>query len=306
MCNVCGCGDGETRIENPVRPGPAHSHDHPPGHTHSHDHTDSHDHRDPRQSDLHFGAGPARVHVAGFSQTEIVQIERNILSKNDRYAENNRQYLAGRGVLTLNLVSSPGSGKTTLLTTTIRALVDEVAVAVIEGDQETVKDAERIRETGATAIQINTGRGCHLDAHMVGHALEKLALEARSVLFVENVGNLVCPASFDLGEDHKVAILAVTEGEDKPLKYPEMFAVSDLMILNKIDLLPYLEFDVERCIEYARRVNPEIEIIQLSATTGKGIDEWLGWIDRRRKTRVDTGINQRDSISGAPARGQPL
>ncbi len=237
--------------------------------------------------------------MAGLSQTEMVRIERNILSKNDGYAESNRQYLTGKEILALNLVSSPGSGKTTLLTTTIRALMDDVAVAVIEGDQETVHDAERIRETGATAIQINTGRGCHLDAHMVGHALEKLALETGSVLFVENVGNLVCPASFDLGEDHKVAILAVTEGEDKPLKYPDMFAVSDLMILNKIDLLPYLEFDVKRCIEYARRINPDIEIIQLSATTGEGVDRWLDWINRHRKTRTGTGIRHKAPVLDA-------
>ncbi len=234
----------------------------------------------------------------------MVRIERNILSKNDGYAEHNRKYLTAKGVLALNLVSSPGSGKTTLLTTTIRALMDDVALAVIEGDQETVHDAERIRETGATAIQINTGRGCHLDAHMVGHALEKLVLETGSVLFVENVGNLVCPASFDLGEDHKVAILAVTEGEDKPLKYPEMFAVSDLMVLNKVDLLPYLEFDVKRCIEYAQRINPDIEIIQLSATTGEGVDKWLDWINRHRKTRAKTGINRKVPVLGASAQDQ--
>ena len=208
----------------------------------------------------------------------MVQIETDILGKNNEYAALNRRWFAEHHVLTLNLVSSPGSGKTTLLTRTIDDLKNELNLAVIEGDQQTANDAERIRETGVKALQINTGKGCHLDAHMIGHALETLKPEDKGVLFIENVGNLVCPAAFDLGEAHKVAILSVTEGEDKPLKYPDMFHAADIMLLNKIDLLPYLNFDVEKCIEYARHVNPGIKILQVSATTGEGMDLWYQWI----------------------------
>jgi hydrogenase nickel incorporation protein HypB len=226
----------------------------------------------------------------------MIQIEQDILSKNDGYAEQNKKLLSDHQVLTLNLVSSPGSGKTTLLTATIRALMDSLPVAVIEGDQETENDAERIRETGATAVQINTGRGCHLDAHMVGHAIESLPLEQGSVLFIENVGNLVCPASFALGENHKVAVLSVTEGEDKPLKYPDMFAAADLMILNKIDLLPYVDFDTERCIEYAQRVNPDIQVLKLSARSGEGIADWINWIIGAR-ARIGVNLVQSQDLS---------
>jgi hydrogenase nickel incorporation protein HypB len=209
----------------------------------------------------------------------MVQIEQDILAKNNSYAKQNRERLAERGIFTLNLVSSPGSGKTTLLCKTIEMLKGKASVAVIEGDQQTSQDAERIRATGAPAIQINTGKGCHLDAHMVGHAMQKLELPEDSLLMVENVGNLVCPAAFDLGEAHKVVILSVTEGEDKPIKYPDMFRAATLMLLNKCDLLPYLSFKVDAAIEFARRVNPDIEVIQVSATTGQGMDEWLKWIE---------------------------
>jgi hydrogenase nickel incorporation protein HypB len=208
----------------------------------------------------------------------MVQIEQDILGKNDQYAATNRRYFAERGILALNLVSSPGSGKTTLLTRSIHELKSEFDISVIEGDQQTANDAERIRATGVRALQINTGKGCHLDGHMVGHALETLRPEEGSLLFIENVGNLVCPAAFDLGEAHKVAILSVTEGEDKPLKYPDMFHAADLMLLNKIDLLPYLEFDVEACVASARRINPRIKVLQVSATTGAGMEEWYRWI----------------------------
>ena len=163
---------------------------------------------------------------------------------------------------------------------------DQLNLAVIEGDQQTANDAERIRETGVRALQINTGKGCHLDGHMIGHALETLKPDDGSVLFIENVGNLVCPASFDLGEAHKVAILSVTEGEDKPLKYPDMFHAADLMLLNKIDLLPYLDFDVDKCIEYAQRVNPGIKIIQVSASSGEGMDLWYQWIMATRQASL--------------------
>jgi hydrogenase nickel incorporation protein HypB len=207
-----------------------------------------------------------------------VQIEQDILAKNKAYARTNRQLLSGHGIFALNLVSSPGSGKTTLLCKTIERLHQQT-VAVIEGDQQTSQDADRIRATGAQAVQINTGKGCHLDAHMVGHAMAQLQLAEKSLLMIENVGNLVCPAAFDLGEAHKVVILSVTEGEDKPIKYPDMFRAASLMLLNKIDLLPYLSYDVDAAIAYARRVNPGIKVIQLSATSGEGMGEWLAFLN---------------------------
>ncbi len=284
MCTTCGCGTGEVKIEG---------HDHHHGHEHSHDHEHSHgehehnhDHHHGEGQDIHYGTGPAHAHAPGLSQSRMVEIEQNILGKNDEYAQQNRRHFTEKGILALNLVSSPGSGKTTLLTRTINDLKEALSLAVIEGDQQTTNDAERIRETGVSAVQINTGKGCHLDAHMVGHAMENLTPETGSVLFVENVGNLVCPAAFDLGEAHKVAILSVTEGEDKPLKYPDMFFAADIMLLNKIDLLPYLEFDVEKCIEYARRVNPDIQVLQVSATSGEGLEDWYEWIKTTRQMRL--------------------
>ena len=262
MCTTCGCGGGEVKIEG---------HDH---HDHPHDHHEDngqHRHGDEFQ--------PAHVHAPGMDGRRMVRIEQDILAKNQRHADSNRRYLAERGVFALNLVSSPGSGKTTLLVRTVEALQHRLSVAVIEGDQQTGRDAERIRATGVAALQINTGKGCHLDAHMVGHALEQLQPVAGGVLFIENVGNLVCPAAFDLGEAHKVVVLSVTEGEDKPLKYPDMFHAADLMLLNKVDLLPYLEFDVDACIDYARRINPKLAVLQVSATRGDGMAAWLEWIE---------------------------
>jgi hydrogenase nickel incorporation protein HypB len=226
------------------------------------------------------------VHDATISDARIVQIEQDILSVNNRYAEANRRLLANRGVFAVNLVSSPGSGKTTLLCRTISDLKGRFPVSVIEGDQETEFDAERIRQTGAKATQLNTGKGCHLDAHMVGHALEELDPAEGGVLFVENVGNLIRPSAFDLGEAHKIVVLSVTEGEDKPLKYPDMFFQADLMILNKIDLLPYLNFDVDKSIEFAQRVNPDIQVLKVSATSGEGMQAWYDWISRRRDATV--------------------
>jgi hydrogenase nickel incorporation protein HypB len=213
----------------------------------------------------------------------MVQIEQDILSKNNQYAAANRHYFQQHGILSLNLVSSPGSGKTTLLTRTIDDLRAECVISVIEGDQQTANDAQRIRATGVKALQINTGKGCHLDGHMVGHALDTLKPDQGSLLFIENVGNLVCPAAFDLGEAHKVVILSVTEGEDKPIKYPDMFHAADLMLLNKIDLLPYLDFDVQGCIEYAQQINPRIKVLQLSAKTGEGMPAWYQWIAASRQ-----------------------
>ena len=228
---------------------------------------------------LHFGTGPAHAHAPGLSQAQMVKIERDILGKNDARADQNRAWLRAHGIFALNLVSSPGSGKTSLLVSTLEALAGRIPAAVIEGDQQTEFDAERIRATGVPALQINTGKGCHLDADMVARALPRMGLTDGSLLLIENVGNLVCPAAFDLGEAHKVAILSVTEGEDKPLKYPDMFAAASVMLLNKVDLLPYLRFDAQRAIEYALRVNPALRVIRSSATTGEGLDEWLAWIE---------------------------
>ena len=208
----------------------------------------------------------------------MVQIEQDIMAKNQSYANANRAAFAARGLFVVTLVSSPGSGKTSLLVKTAEALKGELPLAVIEGDQQTGLDAARIAATGVAAWQINTGKGCHLDAHAVGHALEHLPPLQNGILFIENVGNLVCPAGFDLGEAHKVVILSTTEGEDKPLKYPDMFHASDLMILNKSDLLPYVDFDVEKAATYARQIHPRIKTLTLSARTGEGLDSWLTWL----------------------------
>jgi hydrogenase nickel incorporation protein HypB len=210
-----------------------------------------------------------------------VTIEQQVLAKNDSLADGNRDWLAARGIRALNMMSSPGSGKTSLLVRTIRDLGDdERTIAVIEGDQETLLDAERIRATGCAVVQINTGAGCHLDAEMLLQGITALDPPDRSLLFIENVGNLVCPALFDLGEQAKVVVISVTEGDDKPLKYPHMFAAADLVLVNKVDLLPYVEFDVEACSTHARSVNPRLEILPISATTGLGLDDWYDWLRR--------------------------
>lgn len=277
MCVVCGCGTDEAHVE--VLPGNAAA-------------------VQDANGDLHYGQGGASAHVPGLSKQRTVQMEADVLGANQRLADRNRAHFLAHGVTAYNLVSGPGSGKTTLLCATITALqarAEALPVAVIEGDQQTALDADRIRATGASAIQVNTGRGCHLDAQMVGDAFARLDLHSHAhhhshgvlqahadgpdaLLFIENVGNLVCPALWDLGEAAKVVILSVTEGEDKPLKYPDMFAAAQLMVINKIDLLPYVSFDVARCIEMARRINPQIEVLQLSATKGDGMDAWLNWL----------------------------
>ena len=283
MCTVCGCGQGETKIEGDHE----HEHRHEDGtvHSHAHHHDGQHAHTHPHApGGLSYAPrhphGHEHAHAPGLTPGRMVQIEQDILAKNNAYASANRKDWKARGLFAINLVSSPGSGKTTLLVESIKRLAGRHPLAVIEGDQQTSNDAERIRATGAQAIQVNTGKGCHLDAHMVGHAFERLALNAGGLLLIENVGNLVCPAEFDLGEAHKVVILSVTEGEDKPLKYPNMFAASDLMLLTKTDLLPHLSFDTAKCIEYARRVNPKIAVLQVSAKSGEGMDEWLAWLEQ--------------------------
>jgi hydrogenase nickel incorporation protein HypB len=249
MCGVCGCSEGETRIEEPAT-GTA-----PKAAEHDHD----------------------TLRQAPEDNARLLKVEQDILGKNNAIAAHNREHFAKAGVLALNLVSSPGAGKTTLLVRTLELLADELACAVIEGDQESSADAQRIRETGVPAIQVNTGRGCHLDAQMVHDAFHNLELES-GVLFIENVGNLVCPAGFDLGEAHKVVIASVTEGEDKPLKYPNMFAAASLMLVSKTDLLPHLDFDVDALIANARRVNPGIAVIRVCSRNDEGMERWLAWL----------------------------
>lgn len=249
MCMACGCGTGEVFVRGKRRP-------------------------DKAETPVFF-----RPHVIENSKAaRIVKLEQDIFARNDAHAAQNRELFSANGILALNLVSSPGSGKTTLLVRTLQALKEKLPLAVIEGDQQTDNDAERIRATGIEATQINTGKGCHLDAQMIERALQQMQLPQNGILFIENVGNLVCPAAFDLGEAAKVVVLSVTEGEDKPLKYPDMFRAARLMLLNKCDLLPYLDFDVARAEEYARRVNPDIRIIRISATGGEGMEDWLAWL----------------------------
>jgi hydrogenase nickel incorporation protein HypB len=319
MCTTCGCGEGDTRIEGKPLDVHEHAHQHADGTVHAHQRrhegehahepaaapAGEHWHRHPDgtlHSHVHGGGSahghdraPAAalldaVHAPGTARERIVRIEQDILAKNDACARENRRYFADRGIFALNLVSSPGSGKTTLLVRTIEAWQGRTPVAVIEGDQQTSRDADRVRATGAAAIQINTGKGCHLDAHMVGQALEELEPADGGLLLIENVGNLVCPAAFDLGEAHKVVVLSATEGEDKPLKYPDMFRAADLMLINKADLLPYLRFDTEAAIDFARRVRPGLEAMLVSAQSGQGFDAWLAWLERG----VDVARRRRD------------
>ena len=277
MCTVCGCGEGETKIEGEAQ---AQAQAQAQAHTYVH----AHEHASLLQGRPHAHAG------------RMVQVEQDILAKNNQYASANRSHFAEHGLFALNLVSSPGSGKTALLTRTIARLKGKTRIAVIEGDQQTSLDADRIRATGVSAVQINTGKGCHLDAQMVGHAVAKLALADDSLLLIENVGNLVCPAAFDLGEAHKVAILSVTEGEDKPLKYPDMFAAAEVMLLNKVDLLPYLNFNVPLCIEYARRINPYIRVILTSAVSDEGMAEWQEWLETGLKQAAARKANEVDAL----------
>lgn len=224
------------------------------------------------------GCAESHTHEHDHDKTRTISVGESLLAKNDRLATLNRQMFKSHGLLTLNLVSSPGSGKTTLLEKTLTDLKGQFGFAVLEGDQQTANDADRIAATGVPVHQINTGAGCHLDAHMVGHGVEHFNLETTDILMIENVGNLVCPASFDLGEDLKVAVLSTTEGEDKPAKYPQMFRAAQLMIINKTDLLPHLDFDIEKCREYALQVNPELTILELSCRSGEGLESWYQWL----------------------------
>lgn len=280
MCTTCGCvprsGDHHQHEHR-------HEQEHKPddlSHSHAYDHEQSHEGWHQHHEHLH---GDEHGHVHGdLPRTRKIFIEEDILAKNNRLAAFNRALFREKGILALNLVSSPGSGKTTLLEQTLRDLSGRFRCAVIEGDQQTDNDARRIAATGVPVKQINTGAGCHLDAHMVMHATESFDLDNLDILFIENVGNLVCPAAFDLGEAHKVVVLSVTEGEDKPLKYPQMFHNSGLMLLNKVDLLPYVNFDLARCKEYAARVGHGLEILEVSAVTGQGLEAWYRWLVKEK------------------------
>ncbi|KRP99737.1 hydrogenase nickel incorporation protein HypB [Bradyrhizobium pachyrhizi] len=306
MCGVCGCSEGTPSTEpseahnaqGRARDYPhvqddcdrheAHLHDdqdlqrsNHARHIHDHDPHPGRRRADGGQAILDCSAGPAGVKVADMRRERVIQIERDILSKNSRIAADNRALFVADELLVFNLVSSPGAGKTSLLVRAVSELKRSRPIGVIEGDQQTSNDAERIRATGVPAIQVNTGKGCHLDAAMIGEAYRRLPPLIGGILFIENVGNLVCPAAFDLGEACKIVVLSTTEGEDKPLKYPDIFGASSLMLINKVDLAPLLEFDLGKTVEYARRVNPKIEVLTVSARTGEGLGGLFAWIDKQ-------------------------
>lgn len=319
MCTVCGCsGDGATISEAHGRSHSqghdhTHGHDHPHTHTHAdgtthshahdhghgHDHDHHHHHPAPDAGTLDYGTGPARAHAPGLSQARMVEIETSILAKNDDYAGKNRTRLDGAGVLALNLLSGPGAGKTTLLVETLKALSGRIPCAVIEGDQQTDNDAARIRAVGTPAVQINTGKGCHLDAHMVGHALEKLPLPPGGVLFIENVGNLVCPAAFDLGETKRVTLISVAEGEDKPLKYPDIFEGADLVLITKADLAPHVDADMATLEANIRRINPTADILTTSSRGEIGLARWIAWLEAARAARLNELASAREAEASA-------
>jgi len=300
MCETCGCSDGaavkvvnlktakprDPPSEHPLGDTHYHAyHIHDAANSHLYDH--GHNHDDDHIHDHH-----------RHSHASTVLIERDVLAKNASLAARNRAWFTGREILVLNLVSGPGAGKTTLLERTVRELRHKQTFFVIEGDQATSNDGLRIKAAGAPVVQINTGSGCHLDAAMVARGLAELKPSFGSVLMIENVGNLVCPALFDLGESAKVAILSVTEGDDKPVKYPHMFQAASLLLINKMDLLPYVEFDLDRCQSYARQVNPSIDMMTLSATTGEGLETWFDWISAA--SRRERGVTFPQPAEAAP------
>ena len=269
MCATCGCDSDKTvTLLKPGEENSGSGHHH---HHHDHDHHGHHHHDHDHHHDHH-----SHEHI--HTSPEMIQLEKDVLLKNDLLAERNRGFLEARNIFAVNMVSSPGSGKTTLLEKTITMLKGEISISVIEGDQQTSNDADRINATGAEVVQVNTGKGCHLDSEMVNMAIKKLQPVDNSVLFIENVGNLVCPSLFDLGEQKRVVIISVTEGEDKPLKYPTMFETADVCVINKTDLLPYIDFDLDKLRDYARRINPELRFFEVSATKGQGMEEWCSWV----------------------------
>jgi hydrogenase nickel incorporation protein HypB len=301
MCTTCGCDHPDNNVKYTI-PGEEHNHAHEHGHSHEHEHhhpdnegdnhnhvhphTHSHDHSHPHDHDHdhshdHYHEHEHTHHHSHphlHSHSRVVQLEQDVLSQNNLLAERNRGWFEAKNIVALNLVSSPGSGKTTLLEKTITECKNDILFFVIEGDQQTLNDAERIKSAGAPVIQINTGKGCHLDAEMVNKAAKQLEVSENSILLIENVGNLVCPSVFDLGEAYRVVVISVTEGDDKPAKYPDMFHSSDICIINKTDLLPYVDFDIEKAKQYARQLNPNIRFFELSAKTGEGTKDWFNWL----------------------------
>ncbi len=268
MCGTCGCGSEENGviIQKPGNKN-GHQHSHGPTEVHSHGHHHHHHHHD------HHGD---HTHVP--TSKTVLEVEQDILQHNDVMAARNKGYFEAKGIFALNLVSSPGSGKTAILERTLKDLKDEISFYVIEGDQQTLNDANRIAAVGVPVIQINTGKGCHLESEMVYEAVKELEMKDNSVLMIENVGNLVCPSMFNLGEDKRVVIISPTEGVDKPIKYPDMFHTADICIINKIDLLPYLDVDLDQLKEYALQVNPNLQFFEVSATQGIGMGEWYKWL----------------------------
>ena len=282
MCGTCGCGqEDEIRI---TKPGDEKQHDHVHSHEHEHDgenhshaHTHTHSHNDGHEHHHHHEDDHGHHHHHHEDSREVV-LEQDILHKNNLLAERNRGFFEARNIRAINMVSSPGSGKTTLLEKTITDMKGYIPFFIVEGDQQTMNDAKRIEATGAPVVQVNTGSGCHLDASMVNRAVKELEIAENSILVIENVGNLVCPAMFDLGEAYRVVVISVTEGDDKPIKYPDMFRTSNICIINKTDLLPYVDFDVEKAKDYALRVNHHLKFFELSAKSGEGMDAWYEWL----------------------------
>lgn len=268
MCGTCGCGgpEGQVKIQKP------HTHSHDGDHHHHQDHDHGHDHHHHDHD-----------HDHNHHQNKVIEIEQDILRENDISAARNRGFFEAKNIFAINLVSSPGSGKTSILEKTLADLKEELSFSVIEGDQQTMNDANRIGALEVPVVQINTGKGCHLESDMIYRAVKELAPKEDSMLMIENVGNLVCPSMFDLGENKRVVIISITEGEDKPLKYPDMFHGSDICMINKIDLLPHLQFDVEKLKEFALQVNPNLQFFEVSAYTGEGMSEWYDWLKLQKK-----------------------
>jgi len=281
MCGTCGCGSEENGviIQNPKDvKSHEHGHHHHHGHSHSHEHSHDHDHEHHEHGHHHHHHTHEHDHNHDHHHKTVIDLEKDILQHNEVMAARNKGYFDAKNIFVLNLVSSPGSGKTSILEKTLSDLKNEKLFYVIEGDQQTLNDANRIDALYIPVIQINTGKGCHLESDMVYDAVKKLNIKDHSILLIENVGNLVCPSMFNLGENKRVVIISTTEGEDKPIKYPDMFYTSDICIINKIDLLPYVNININKLKEYALQVNPKLKFFEVSATTGEGMEKWYEWL----------------------------
>ncbi|MBO0343273.1 MAG: hydrogenase nickel incorporation protein HypB [Bacteroidota bacterium] len=293
MCGTCGCGSEENgpKILTPTIGKEKHGHDHGKNHSHAHEHSPNHSHGHHHDHDHHHHHHGHHHHDHSHGhdhhQKTVLEVERDILQQNEIMAARNRGYFDAKDVFALNLVSSPGSGKTSLLERTLKDLKDKIPFYVIEGDQQTLNDANRIAALDVPVIQINTGKGCHLESDMIHDAVKKMSIKNNSVLMIENVGNLVCPSMFNLGEHKRVVIVSTTEGDDKPIKYPDMFHTSDICIINKIDLAPYLDTNIEELKKNALQVNPNLVFFEVSATKGTGMEQWYEWLEQNSKTNPD-------------------